>query len=154
MAAMFGCVGEAAGDLLLDWVARLNMSSRLTRFSNMVLQALLVLLKKKPPKGHKLLVVGTTSNQSVLSMMGIIESFSHVMHVDNITDGSEVGALFLFSTSHGTAMGHGRPFSVQILAILNDVQAFGDDDMAIIRKALSHGMFLGDRHWYSPGALV
>jgi len=85
------------------------------RFSNTVLQALLVLLKKRPPKGHKLLIIGTTSNQSVLNMMGIVDAFSRVMHVDNMTEGSE------------------------ILAVLEDVQAFSDDDMKIIRPALAHG---------------
>ncbi|EDQ87970.1 uncharacterized protein MONBRDRAFT_21577 [Monosiga brevicollis MX1] len=60
------------------------------RFSNTVLQALLVLLKKRPPKGHKLLIIGTTSNQSVLNMMGIVDAFSRVMHVDTMTEGSEI----------------------------------------------------------------
>lgn len=70
----------------------------LRRFSNTVLQALLVLLKKRPPKGHKLLIIGTTSNQSVLNMMGIVDAFSRVMHVDNMTEGSEVRDLaFLLS---------------------------------------------------------
>ena len=59
-------------------------------FSNAVLQALLVLLRKKPPKGHKLLVIGTSSNQSVLDQMGLVDCFSKVMHVDTLTDGKHV----------------------------------------------------------------
>eukprot|EP00045_Choanoeca_perplexa_P011308 m.119347 g.119347 ORF g.119347 m.119347 type:complete len:755 (+) comp15586_c0_seq1:125-2389(+) len=94
---------------LLDYVP---MGSR---FSNVVLQALLVLLKKRPPKGHKLLIIGTTSNQQVLGMMGVVDCFSRVMHVDSMTDGTE------------------------ILAVLEDVQAFEAKDMDVIRQALSHG---------------
>lgn len=40
------------------------------RFSNAILQNLLVLLKKRPPEGRRLLVVGTTSMQDVLETMG------------------------------------------------------------------------------------
>ncbi|KAG7280616.1 hypothetical protein CRUP_023235 [Coryphaenoides rupestris] len=39
------------------------------RFSNLVLQALLVLLKKPPPKGRKLLIIGTTSRKDVGSAL-------------------------------------------------------------------------------------
>merc|ERR1719420_684755 len=41
------------------------------RFSNVCLQALLVLLKRKPPPGHKLFVLGTTSSTDVMSCMGL-----------------------------------------------------------------------------------
>lgn len=41
------------------------------RFSNSILQNLLVLLKKRPPEGRKLLVVATTSMQDVLETMGM-----------------------------------------------------------------------------------
>ncbi|RMX58719.1 hypothetical protein pdam_00009515 [Pocillopora damicornis] len=46
------------------------------RFSNTVLQALLVLLKKKLRKGRKLIVIGTTSCRDVLETMGIVEAFN------------------------------------------------------------------------------
>jgi len=41
------------------------------RFSNTVLQALLVLFKKRPPHNRKLLIIGTTSNYSILKKNGI-----------------------------------------------------------------------------------
>lgn len=55
------------------------------RYSNIVLQALLVLLKKEPPKGRRLLVLGTTSRRDVLNDMEIINAFQTVIHVSNIS---------------------------------------------------------------------
>ncbi len=43
------------------------------RFSNVVLQALLVLIKKMPPFGRKLLIIGTTSAGDVSESMGLSE---------------------------------------------------------------------------------
>ncbi len=40
------------------------------RFSNLILQVLLVLVKKQPPAGRKLLVIGTSSNGDVSSEAG------------------------------------------------------------------------------------
>jgi vesicle-fusing ATPase len=36
------------------------------RFSNAVLQALLVLIKKQPPMDRKLMIIGTTSSKMIL----------------------------------------------------------------------------------------
>ena len=41
------------------------------RFSNIILQALLVLIKKAPEAGHKLVVIGTTSQGDVIESMGL-----------------------------------------------------------------------------------
>jgi len=50
--------------LLVDNVERLlDYGAIGPRYSNIVLQALLVLLTKKPPKGRKLLVLCTTSRK-------------------------------------------------------------------------------------------
>ncbi|KAK2884498.1 vesicle-fusing ATPase-like [Channa argus] len=55
------------------------------RFSNLVLQALLVLLKKPPPKGRKLLIIGTTSRKDVLQEMEMLDAFSTTIHIPNIS---------------------------------------------------------------------
>jgi len=60
------------------------------RFSNMVLQALLVLFKKKPPHGRKLLVIGTTSNLHVLKEMSFLTALNAVLDLPSITDSSDV----------------------------------------------------------------
>nr|XP_043906579.1 vesicle-fusing ATPase isoform X2 [Solea senegalensis] len=69
------------------------------RFSNMVLQALLVLLKKPPPKGRKLLIIGTTSRKDVLQEMEMLDAFSTTIHAPNISTGEQlVDALELLGS--------------------------------------------------------
>uniref|UniRef100_A0A6N2KGU4 Vesicle-fusing ATPase n=1 Tax=Salix viminalis TaxID=40686 RepID=A0A6N2KGU4_SALVM len=46
------------------------------RFSNIISQTLLVLLKRLPPKGKRLLVLGTTSEVKFLDSVGICDAFS------------------------------------------------------------------------------
>ncbi|MEQ2174102.1 hypothetical protein GOODEAATRI_004348 [Goodea atripinnis] len=60
------------------------------RFSNLVLQALLVLLKKPPPKGRKLLIIGTTSRRDVLQEMEMLDAFSTTIHIPNISRGDQL----------------------------------------------------------------
>ncbi|KAI9295448.1 vesicular-fusion protein SEC18 [Neoconidiobolus thromboides FSU 785] len=70
---------------LLDWVPIGP------RFSNSVLQTLLVLLKKRPPKdGNKLLIIATTNNRSVLEQMNLAEAFDTELYVPNLKELSEV----------------------------------------------------------------
>jgi vesicle-fusing ATPase len=55
------------------------------RFSNAVLQALLVLTKKKPPSGRKLLIIGTTSVARDVSVsMGLGDVFNANLHVPGL----------------------------------------------------------------------
>lgn len=63
------------------------------RFSNFVLQTLKILFKKLPPKGRKLLLIATTSEQELIKDLGLYQSFSKVIHVPNITRGNEVMAF-------------------------------------------------------------
>ncbi|KAH9626014.1 hypothetical protein KSS87_006984 [Heliosperma pusillum] len=54
------------------------------RFSNIISQTLMVLLKRLPPLGKKLLVLGTTSEVGFLDSIGIRESFSVTYHVPTL----------------------------------------------------------------------
>ncbi|KAI8916434.1 P-loop containing nucleoside triphosphate hydrolase protein [Gorgonomyces haynaldii] len=63
---------------LLDWV------SIGPRFSNTVLQTLLVLLKKPPPAKHKLLILATTSQRSILQDMELLDAFNSSIYVPNV----------------------------------------------------------------------
>lgn len=54
------------------------------RFSNLISQTLLVLLKKIPPKGRNLLVIGTTSEAHVLDSLGIRKAFGITFHVPTL----------------------------------------------------------------------
>ena len=55
------------------------------RYSNLTLQALLVLFKKNPPKGRRLLIICTTSRREVLEQMEMLPAFTDVLHVSNLT---------------------------------------------------------------------
>jgi vesicle-fusing ATPase len=55
------------------------------RFSNAVLQTLMVLIGRRPPKGRRLLILATTSVRSILSDLGFSESFDSELRVPPIT---------------------------------------------------------------------
>ncbi|XP_019445668.1 PREDICTED: vesicle-fusing ATPase-like [Lupinus angustifolius] len=54
------------------------------RFSNIISQTLLVLLKRLPPKGKKLMVIGTTSELDFLESIGFCDTFSVTYHVPTL----------------------------------------------------------------------
>jgi vesicle-fusing ATPase len=83
------------------------------RFSNAVLQTLLVLLKRQPPPGKKLLILGTSSSKDVLEAMEFMEVFNAVVSLPNVESGAEVA---------------------QVLA---ELKVFGPSDLALIAKQFS-----------------
>jgi vesicle-fusing ATPase len=54
------------------------------RFSNVILQTILVLLKRNPPKGRKLLVIGTSSLVRVLESMSLLDAFNVHLNVPQL----------------------------------------------------------------------
>jgi vesicle-fusing ATPase len=54
------------------------------RFSNAILQTLLVLLKKAPPPGRRLFILGTTSLGMVMEEMDVAQTFNVTMHVPTL----------------------------------------------------------------------
>ncbi|XP_077502883.1 vesicle-fusing ATPase 2-like [Amblyomma americanum] len=88
------------------------------RYSNLVLQALLVLLQKDPPKGRKLLVLCTSSLKGVLDEMGLSSSFTAVLRVPNLSQ------------------------SQHVLAVLEDVDCFSKAELDQISRHLE-----GRRIW-------
>ena len=73
--------------IILDDIERLlEYVSIGPRFSNTILQALLVLLKRQPPLGRKLLVLGTTSNAAVMEEMEVASTFNVVLHVPKLKE--------------------------------------------------------------------
>lgn len=83
---MFDDAHKSAFSLIvLDDIERLLEYVRIgPRFSNVILQTLLVLVKKPPPKGRKLMVIGTTSCAPVLESMELLSSFNVVLNVPNL----------------------------------------------------------------------
>ncbi|KAG9444477.1 hypothetical protein H6P81_015817 [Aristolochia fimbriata] len=71
--------------IILDDIERLlDYVSIGPRFSNLILQTLLVLLKRLPPKGKSVLVIGTTSEVYVLDSLGMRDAFSVSYHVPSL----------------------------------------------------------------------
>ncbi|KAI9827139.1 MAG: hypothetical protein M1819_007030 [Sarea resinae] len=71
-------------ELLVDWVPIGP------RFSNSVLVALKVLLSKQPPKGRRLLILGTTTERSVLQQLDLFKSFDAEIAVPNVSTHTEL----------------------------------------------------------------
>lgn len=63
------------------------------RFSNTVLQALMVLLKKQPPKGRRLLVLVTTSERSVLQQLDLFTAFDSDIAVPTVSGPHELSHI-------------------------------------------------------------
>ena len=64
------------------------------RFSNQILQALVVLLKKKPSHAdRKLLIIGTTSMKDILRDLEVINCFNTTLHVPNILTSAELTTI-------------------------------------------------------------
>ncbi|KAG2013221.1 vesicular-fusion protein sec18 [Coprinopsis cinerea AmutBmut pab1-1] len=64
---------------LIDWTP---MGAR---FSNAVLQTLLVLFKRRPPKGRRLLVIATSSLKGILPDLGLAEVFDSELEVPPVS---------------------------------------------------------------------
>jgi vesicle-fusing ATPase len=63
------------------------------RFSNAVLQTLLVLLKRMPPRGRKLLILGTSSNKNVLQDMDFMNGFNAVIRIPEVSPPDEIKSV-------------------------------------------------------------
>lgn len=76
--------------IVIDDIERLLDYVRVgPRFSNVVLQTLLVLLRRDPPAGHRLLVIATTANAHVLRDLEFAECFNARLQVPFVTSGEE-----------------------------------------------------------------
>lgn len=85
------------------------------RFSNVILQALIVLLKKKLKKGRKLLIIGTTSCRDVLDQMQILPCFNTVINVPELSQ-------------------------AYIVEVLSKLGTFNEAELSTIRKDLSSNL--------------
>ncbi|OJA09579.1 hypothetical protein AZE42_10071 [Rhizopogon vesiculosus] len=72
---------------LLDW------TSLGSRFSNPVLQTLLVLIARKPPKDKRLLVIATTSLRPLLTELGLSDVFDSELRVPPISNLSSLEVI-------------------------------------------------------------
>nr|CAD7412325.1 unnamed protein product [Timema cristinae]CAD7431222.1 unnamed protein product [Timema monikensis] len=90
------------------------------RYSNLTLQALLVLLKKEPPRGRKLLILCTSSRRQVLEDMEMLSAFTAILHVPNLS----------------------KP--EHLIAVLEESDVFSKKEISSINKKLQgHKVFIG-----------
>ena len=80
------------------------------RFSNPILQTLVTLLRKQPPKGRRLLILATTNERSVLQQLDIFNNFNSDLSVPELQTYDELAF------------------------VMKHTKAFSDDD---IRKSIS-----------------
>lgn len=63
------------------------------RFSNVILQTFLILLRKIPPKSCRLMVIGTTSVATLLEDLQLVAAFNVPMHISLLQNPSEYAAV-------------------------------------------------------------
>ncbi|VDM28638.1 unnamed protein product, partial [Toxocara canis] len=80
--------------LMVDNIERLlDFSPIGPRYSNSVLQALFVLVKKQPPPNRRLLVLATASNRSFLRELGLLSAFGTVIDVPALSTVDHIMAV-------------------------------------------------------------
>jgi len=118
--------------IVVDDVERLLDYVRIgPRFSNAVLQTLLVFLKKEPPNGKRLLIISTTSNRRVLEEMEMSDAFHAVLSVPQISSPQEfrefLAAMKIFDEVdlERAAQAFKSPISVKKLIMLTEMAKQG-----------------------------
>lgn len=81
--------------VILDDIERLIEYIHIgARFSNLLLQALLILIKKKPANPErKLMIIGTTSQRDVLEQLELVSCFNVCKQVGTVTQVNEVTSI-------------------------------------------------------------
>jgi vesicle-fusing ATPase len=122
--------------IVLDDIERLlDYVSLGPHFSNAVLQTLLVLVKKAPPKpDHKIFIIATTGSKTVLDHMDLRPAFNVVKHVPAVTSIAELtAALTLMGAAptdedmkHIAPIPNLLPIGIKRLRLLVDMVAASD----------------------------
>lgn len=106
------------------------------RFSNAVLQSLLVLFKREPPKGRRLLIIATTSNTRVLEDLEFMDVFNAILDIPQVSTTEEFRAVLgyyqVFSTTaeldEAAQCFSGAPISIKKLIMITEMAKQGPAD--------------------------
>ncbi|XP_017047246.1 vesicle-fusing ATPase 2 [Drosophila ficusphila] len=80
--------------VILDGLERiLDYGALGMRYSNEILQMLMVILKKQPPRGHALLILCTTNRRDILQELGLLTVFTGEYHVPNLSTPDDIMAV-------------------------------------------------------------
>eukprot|EP00768_Dysnectes_brevis_P001762 gnl/Dysnectes_brevis/1495_a1693_1697.p1 GENE.gnl/Dysnectes_brevis/1495_a1693_1697~~gnl/Dysnectes_brevis/1495_a1693_1697.p1 ORF type:complete len:741 (-),score=263.99 gnl/Dysnectes_brevis/1495_a1693_1697:120-2342(-) len=89
--------------IILDGLEQIIQWSRVgARYSNVILQSLLALLKRSPPAGRRLVVIGTVSQYSQLRMLGMTDVFDRRVRIPQLSPADALEALTLHATARGS----------------------------------------------------
>jgi vesicle-fusing ATPase len=88
---------SSQGIIFLDDIERLiDFTPVGMRFSNALLQTLLVLIRKVPPvAGRRLMIVATTSCASILEDLQLTQAFNVTLHVSQLQNPEEIKAVLM-----------------------------------------------------------
>ena len=105
------------------------------RFSNLVLQTLLVLLKKIPPdEGRRLLVIGTTSVPHLLEDLGLVQAFGVAQSIPLLDDPAQVVEVLRVAEhmnekdARAVARSIGKPVGIKQLLMVAEMAKQGSDN--------------------------
>ena len=108
------------------------------RFSNVVLQTLLVLLKKTPPdEKRKLFVVATTAVPHFLEDLGLVQAFSLTQQVSLLDQPSQIKEVLRVSAhmneAHADAIAHAitKPIGIKHLLMVAEMAKQGSKSNAV-----------------------
>ncbi|ORM41001.1 Vesicular-fusion protein sec18 [Babesia sp. Xinjiang] len=77
--------------IILDDIERLIDYTPIgPRFSNTIMQCLLILIKKAPKHGRRIFVIGTTSEDSFMEMANVTQAFTVSVEVPMVTGSTEI----------------------------------------------------------------
>jgi len=116
------------------------------RMSNIMLQALVTLLKAKPPKGHRLLILATTSRRSVLDQLDMLEAFDRQIAVPAVSDLRELAtALQEFNAFEPADMNQ----ALVTLGQYNNTDQVGVGIKTVLAMAESAAMVDDPASWFA-----
>ncbi|KAL9180341.1 hypothetical protein ACHAXT_008311 [Thalassiosira profunda] len=108
------------------------------RFSNVVLQTLLVLLKKVPPEhGRKLLIIGTTSCPELLQDLGLVQAFGVNQSTSLLEDPLQIAEVLRVAAhlteSDAEAIGNAitKPIGIKTLLMVAEMAKQGSKSGAV-----------------------
>eukprot|EP01119_Soliformovum_irregulare_P007267 TRINITY_DN1966_c0_g1_i1.p1 TRINITY_DN1966_c0_g1~~TRINITY_DN1966_c0_g1_i1.p1 ORF type:complete len:737 (-),score=286.48 TRINITY_DN1966_c0_g1_i1:39-2249(-) len=134
--------------IVIDDMERILDYSRIgPRFSNTVLQTLLVSIRREPPKGKNLLIIATGANRQTLEDLEILDSFSSVIRVPQVSTPEEFSVvlrdLSFFSGTKELEMAASAfmdPISIKKLIMVTEMAKTGKDqsDAALLDRLIQH----------------
>lgn len=125
--------------IVIDNIERLIGWSNIgPRFENSVVQALLIMLKKQPPQGRRLICIGTTSEYSVLRQLDFHAAFDSAIRVPTVNTYEELARVMQESRAFDEpnlqralydlqSLHPGDSIGVGVKQILREIGTAGDD---------------------------